>query len=82
MRRASSGGDRDIAWLIAPSRARALSLNKAYMALVREQGFEQGRDTLLAPPRNVHPRIENGETELGKADKIFRDGKLWLDWGR
>jgi hypothetical protein len=82
VRRASKGGDRDIAWLIAPSRERALALTKAYMALVREQSFELGRDTLLAPPTNVHPGIENGETELGRARLLFNDGKLWLDWSR
>lgn len=80
VRRAAIGGDKDIAWLIAPSHRRALDLNKAYMALVREGGYEFGRDTLLAPPRNVHAAIENGETDLGKQGKVFRDGRLWLDW--
>jgi hypothetical protein len=82
VRRASKGGDKDITWLIAPSRVRALALTKAYMALVREQSFDLGRDTLLAPPANVHPNIENGETELGDARLLFNDGKLWLDWSR
>lgn len=82
VRRAAKGGDKDITWLIAPSRARALALNKAYMALVATQRFDLGRDTLLAPPGNVHAVIENGETELGKANKVYRDGRLWLDWGR
>lgn len=82
VRRASRGGDRDLQWLLAPSRRRALDLNKAYMVLVRDQSFEHGRDPLLAPPRNVHAAIENGETELGAAGKVFRDGRLWLDWSR
>jgi len=82
VRRAAKGGDRDLAWLLTPTRRRALDLNKAYMVIVREQSFEQGRDTLLAPPANVHPAIENGETELGAAGKVFRDGRLWLDWSR
>jgi hypothetical protein len=82
VRRAGKGGDKDIVWLIAPSRGRALALTKAYMALVREQSFDLGRDTLLAPPGNVHPDIQNGETELGMANLLFNDGKLWLDWSR
>lgn len=80
VRRAAPGGDRDIAWLILPSRRRALDLNKAYLAIVREQSFAHGRDTLLAPPANVHATIVNGETDLGQAGKVFRDGRLWLDW--
>ncbi|MCA8940882.1 MAG: hypothetical protein KDB07_13770, partial [Planctomycetes bacterium] len=78
--RAAIGGDRDIAWMIAPSRERALALTKAYMALVRRQDFVKGRDTLLAPPQNVHPAIENGDTELGQVGMVFQDGRLWLDW--
>ncbi len=80
VRRAARGGDRDIAFLLTPSRERALLLAKAYMVVVREQSFELGRDAVPVPPANVHREIENGSTELGKAGKIFRDGKLWLDW--
>lgn len=82
VRRAALGGDKDLHWLLAPSRRRALDLNKAYMVLVQDQGFERGRDPLPAPPRNVHASIENGETGLGAAGKVFRDGRLWLDWAR
>lgn len=66
--------------LIAPSRERALALNKAYWALVKAQGFALGRDTLLAPPQNVHPKIDNGTTALADAGKTYRDGRLQLDW--
>lgn len=82
VRRAQKGGDKDLAWLLAPSRPRALALNKAYMILVRDQRFDLGRDTLLAPPANVHKTIVNGDTELGVAGLTFRDGRLWLDWQR
>ena len=68
----------DIAALILPSRERALALNKAYMALVRSQRFDLGRDTLLAPPANVHADIDNGETGLVP----HTDGTLFLDWTR
>lgn len=82
VRRAAPGGDQDITFLIAPSRSRALQLNKAYMALAREQRFELGRDTLLAPAVNVHTEIENGSTELNATGKVFQDGRLWLDWSQ
>jgi hypothetical protein len=80
VRRAAKGGDRDLAWLVTPSRERALALDRAYLALVREQGFTKGRDTLLAPPKNVLARVENGSTGLEDAGLIFEDGRLHLTW--
>ncbi|KFE36425.1 hypothetical protein [Thioclava atlantica] len=44
--------------LIAPSRERALTLNKAYRVLVAEQSFLFGRDATVTPPRNVHSEID------------------------
>lgn len=83
VRRAARGGDRDLAWLLTPSRARALALAKAYLAVVREQSFVLGRDAVLAPATRVHRRIEgNGETELGAAGLVFTDGTLFLDHDR
>lgn len=80
VRRAAPGGDQDITFLIVPSRERALLLNKAYMALVREQTFELGRDTAPTPAINVHASIENGSTELAQTGRVYHDGRLWLDW--
>lgn len=80
VRRAEKGGDRDLAWLVTPSRERALALGRAYMALVREQSFTKGRDTLLAPPKNVLPAVENGSTGLEDSGLIFEDGRLHLAW--
>ncbi|WP_246357156.1 hypothetical protein [Pyxidicoccus fallax] len=80
VRRAARGGDRDLTWLVTPSRERALELGRAYMALVREQTFTKGRDTLLAPPKNVLPAVENGSTGLEDAGLIFEDGRLHLAW--
>jgi hypothetical protein len=80
VRRAAKGGDQDMAWLVTPSRERALDLGRAYMALVREQAFTKGRDTLLAPPRNVLPAVENGSTGLEDAGLLFEDGRLHLAW--
>ncbi|MEM7231861.1 MAG: hypothetical protein AAF517_06795 [Planctomycetota bacterium] len=80
VRRASPGGDLDLGFLLAPSRGRALQLGKAYLTIVRDQSFVYGRDAIIAPPENVHRRIKNGSTDLGRAKKVFRDGRLWLNW--
>jgi hypothetical protein len=78
--RAAPGGDKDVTHVVAPSRERALALNKAYMALVAEQRFEEGRDAFLTPPTNVHRQIENGSTGLEENGKVYIDGQLRLDW--
>ncbi len=79
--RAAPGGDQDLAFLLAPSRERALALNKAYMVLVRSQSLERGRDPSVLPVANVHRRLEKDTpTELEKAGRIFKDGRLWLQW--
>ncbi|WP_223635109.1 hypothetical protein [Corallococcus sp. EGB] len=80
VRRAAPGGDRDLAWLVTPSRERALQLDKAYQALVREQAFALGRDTLPSPPANVHRAVENGSTGLEATDRLYKDGRLHLAW--
>ncbi len=80
VRRAAPGGDRDLAWLLAPSRARALALNKAYWLVVREQSFVRGRDAVLAPLENVHRRIDGEATELAAAGTLYHDGRLQLAW--
>lgn len=81
VRRAAPGGDLDITHLIAPSRARAIALNKAYMALVADQDFELGRDPVPEPATRVFEFIEgNGTTALGDAGLLFNDGRIWLDW--
>jgi hypothetical protein len=78
--RAAPGGDQDISFLIAPSRERALLLDKAYRAVVMQQRFDLGRDAIITPPANVHTRIQNGATDLDKTGRIFLDGQLRLDW--
>jgi len=80
MLRAAPGGDQDIGYLITPSAERAAQLNKAYMALIKAQEIKLGRDTLIAPPANVHSHISNGSTDLGDSGQIYKDGQLWLDW--
>ncbi|TKD03304.1 hypothetical protein [Polyangium fumosum] len=81
VRRAAPGGDRDLAFLLFPSRARALALDKAYRVLVRGQRFDLGRDALPTPAVNVHATITNGSTGLEAANRVYRDGRLRLDWG-
>jgi hypothetical protein len=44
---------RDVTFLLLPSAERALSLDRAYLAMIREQSFVSGRDTLIHPLRNV-----------------------------
>jgi hypothetical protein len=78
--RAAPGGDRDLSHLVLPSPARALALNRAYVALVREQGFERGRDALPAPAKNVHREISEESTGLAESKRVYLDGQLRLDW--
>ncbi|HWO17528.1 MAG TPA: hypothetical protein VNO30_02090 [Kofleriaceae bacterium] len=84
LRRAAVGGDRDLAWALVPTRARALALDKAYLAIVREQSFVRGRDAMLAPATRVHERITEAGTGLGERGapeaRVHRDGRLHLDW--
>jgi len=78
--RAAPGGDRDLAWLLAPSRERAIALDKAYVVTVREQSFAKGRDAAVLPAKNVWPVIVEKGTGLEKADRVYKDGRLHLDW--
>ncbi len=77
VRRAAAGGDRDLAWVLFPSRDRALALDKAYLAVVREQSFTRGRDAVLAPAKRVHAQIVDGDTQIREP---HRDGRLQLRW--
>jgi hypothetical protein len=80
LERAARGGDRDLAALLFPSRERALVLNKATMALVREQKFELGRDAFATPVANVHAEVTETSTGLEPARRVYADGTLRLDW--
>ena len=51
----------DVAELLLPSAARAIALDRAYMAIVAEQSFAHGRAALLSPGVNVHARAPVGE---------------------
>lgn len=52
---------RDVSRLLVPSASRALALDKAYWAVVKEQSFAKGRDALLAPSVNVHSETSPDE---------------------
>jgi hypothetical protein len=80
VRRAAPGGELDLMALLAPSRDRALALDKAYYQVVREQSFTRGRDALIAPASRVHRRIDNSETGLEAAGRFHPDGRLHLRW--
>lgn len=62
----------DIAYLLMPSAARALALDKAYKKVVEEQSFNLGRDAVIAPLQNVHKHLEeNQETGITRALNYF-----------
>jgi hypothetical protein len=72
----------DIAELLAPSPARALLLDKAYLVIVREQSFVRGRDPVVEPLANVHRTIEVETTGLSEAERVWLDGRVQLAWPR
>ena len=72
----------DIGALVLPSRARAIALDRAYLANVLEQSYVWGRDAVIAPARNVHATIVERSTGLGENNRTVRDSRLQLDWSR
>lgn len=78
--RAAVQGSAGIMGLIAPTRERALALDKAYRLVVREQSYRLGRAPVLAPMRKVHHRIENTATALKASSNVYKNGRLWLQW--
>ncbi|HEY2511083.1 MAG TPA: hypothetical protein VGI39_09515 [Polyangiaceae bacterium] len=51
----------NMAALLLPSPARALDLDRAYWAVVREQSFTRGRDAVLAPALRAYERAPRSE---------------------
>lgn len=70
---------RDVYDLIAPSRERALTLNKAYRCIVEDQDFIYGKDATVIPPANVYDKIDNDETPTLPDNRVF-SYNLLLDW--
>jgi len=48
---------RDISTLLVPSPERAIALDRAYLAMVKDQHFERGRDVVLGTPK-IESRVE------------------------
>lgn len=70
----------DMAALVMPSRERALLLDKAYLALVRTQRFDLGRDPVVTPPGRARAQIQEESTGLDEANRTYTDGRLHLSW--
>jgi len=77
---AALAGEPGLLALVAPSRERALRLAKAYRLIVREQSYVLGRDAVLAPTANVHQQLGDEDTELKASGRVYRDGRIWLNW--
>lgn len=59
---------KDISTLLVPSPRRALRLDRAYLALVKAQRFERGRDVVVGAPPKVRARLEqDGATGISEA---------------
>lgn len=65
--------------LIAPSRERALMLDKAYRVIVGEQSFVFGRDATVTPPTNVHAEIDDAHAPTLPRELRFTHD-IRLDW--
>ncbi len=63
----------DIARLLLPSPARALDLDRAYLAVVLDQTFDRGRDAVLAASPNVYAEpVIGGKTGVEHAIVAMR----------
>ncbi|MGH8476515.1 MAG: hypothetical protein ACRER2_12210 [Methylococcales bacterium] len=72
---------KDVYELITPSRERALTLNRAYRAIVEDQDFIFGRDATAQPPQNVYDKIDN-ETSPTLPKSAIHKWDIRLDWKR
>ena len=70
---------RDVYDLIAPSRERAMLLNKAYRLIVEDQDYIHGRDATVVAPVNVYDAIDNEQTPTLPGERTHR-WDIRLDW--
>ena len=70
---------KDVYDLIAPSVERALTLDKAYKAIVEEQSYLFGRDPTSTTPRHVYRSIDSDTAPTLSEDKRF-SWDIRLDW--
>lgn len=68
----------NIAELIIPSAERAMQLNKAYLAIVKEQSYIFGRDAVLKPATNVLKEINEDIPPLKPEARFNWD--IRLNW--
>ena len=80
--KALGAGENGLLALVGPSRQRALALNKAYLAVVREQSYSRGRDAVPSPATNVHTTVPEDIRAFTSEAFIFRDGSLRLAFPR
>ncbi|MBV2120865.1 MAG: hypothetical protein KUF74_05355 [Candidatus Thiodiazotropha sp. (ex Ctena orbiculata)] len=69
----------DVYQLITPSPQRALTLNKAYMAIVKEQDFIHGRDASVTPAVNVYAEVDPETAPVLPAERQY-DWDIRLAW--
>ncbi|MEW8412038.1 MAG: hypothetical protein AB2728_02935 [Candidatus Thiodiazotropha sp.] len=69
----------DVYELITPSPERALTLNKAYMAIVRDQDFIHGRDANVTPAVNVYDAVDPETAPVLPAERQY-DWDIRLAW--
>lgn len=70
----------DVYTLIAPSRERALALNKAYRVIVEEQSFIYGRDATITPAENVYRQVKPEEVTPLPIEHHVQGYDIRLDW--
>ena len=70
---------KDVYTLITPSVERALELNKAYRAIVKEQDFIYGRDAFASAPDNVFRQVD-AATAPTLAPESWHEWDIRLDW--
>jgi hypothetical protein len=69
----------DVYELITPSPQRALTLNKAYMAIVRDQDFIHGRDANVTPAVNVYETVDPQTAPILPSERQY-DWDIRLAW--
>jgi hypothetical protein len=69
----------DVYELITPSPERALTLNKAYMVIVKDQDFIHGRDANVTPATNVYETVDPDTAPVLPTERQY-NWDIRLDW--
>ncbi|MGD8541554.1 MAG: hypothetical protein PVI39_04630 [Desulfobacteraceae bacterium] len=67
----------DISTLLLPSPQRAMALNKAYKAIVEEQGFLKGRDAIVGTNANIHEEVQSKDRLTTVAETVLASAYPW-----